>query len=43
MKSVEKDLSNISAERTQFRALNSDRLPEEAIQTHFVFVEALKS
>ncbi|MES1171684.1 MAG: FHA domain-containing protein [Bacteroidota bacterium] len=34
MKSVEKDLSDISAERTKFRQANADRLPEEAIQTH---------
>ena len=34
MKSVEKDLASIGAERTEFRQANADRLPEEAIQTH---------
>jgi hypothetical protein len=34
MKSVEKDLANIGAQRTQFRQANADRLPEEAMQTH---------
>jgi pSer/pThr/pTyr-binding forkhead associated (FHA) protein len=34
MKSVEKDLATIGAERTQFRQANADRLPEEAVQTH---------
>jgi FHA domain len=34
MKSVEKDLAEISADRTQFRQANADRLPEEAVQTH---------
>jgi hypothetical protein len=34
MKTVEKDLSTIAVERTQFRQANADRLPEEAIQTH---------
>jgi pSer/pThr/pTyr-binding forkhead associated (FHA) protein len=34
MKSVEKDMSVIASERTQFRQANADRLPEEAIQTH---------
>ena len=34
LKSVETDLANISSERTSFRQANSDRLPEEAQQTH---------
>lgn len=34
LKSVETDLANISSERTTFRQVNADRLPEEAQQTH---------
>ena len=34
LKQVEKDQSKIATERTRFRELNSDRLPEESLQTH---------
>lgn len=34
MKSVEAEMSRISAEKVQFREKNSDRLPEEAALTH---------
>jgi septal ring factor EnvC (AmiA/AmiB activator) len=34
LKSVEKDLSTIGAERTAFREANADRLPEDSQQTH---------
>ncbi len=34
MKSVETDMSRISAEKVKFREKNSDRLPEEAALTH---------
>jgi Inner membrane component of T3SS, cytoplasmic domain len=33
VKSVDSDLANISNERTAFRQVNFDRLPEEAVQT----------
>ncbi|MEO5769837.1 MAG: FHA domain-containing protein [Polyangia bacterium] len=34
LKTVEKDLQQIAAERTRFREANADRLPEESLQTH---------
>ena len=34
LKSVEKDLANIGAERAAFREANADRLPEDSQQTH---------
>jgi uncharacterized protein involved in exopolysaccharide biosynthesis len=34
LKSVEKDLAQIAADRSQFREANADRLPEESLQTH---------
>ncbi len=34
LKSVEKDLAQIAADRSRFRQANADRLPEESLQTH---------